>query len=244
MEKIQKIQWLLDLIYPRSCHLCNQPEDGYLCVTCCEHLPRIEEPHCQKCGEPFDGNISSEFKCPNCQNLKLTFDFAIANMKNHPKSRQLVQDFKYGKQHHLATPLAERCWDTIQTDPRLHHCMEEPHSWLLCPVPLHWKRKLKRTFNQSELIAKELSKLSGIPWQNLLKRSKSTGTQTRLNRHERLKNIQSAISLKSSVKPPSGISIILIDDVFTTGSTAEACSKVLKKHGIAQNLIVLTALRG
>jgi len=225
------MKFLLDSIYPRLCHFCKTPWDGYLCDTCSKSIPRVECPRCERCGEPFEGNISTTFLCPNCHGIQLDFDFAIANMKNHPKSRQLVQDFKYGKQHHLATTLAKRCLETIQTDTRFADCREHPNEWLLCPVPLHWRRKMKRTFNQSELIAIELSKLSHIPWKNLLCRTKYTGTQTRLSRDKRLQNIQSSITLNKRLSMTYTPSVILIDDVFTTGSTAQACAQILKKHG-------------
>jgi len=111
-------------------------------------------------------------------------------------------------------------------------------------VPLFWKRQRKRQFNQSEQIAKHLSARTGIPAHNVLCRTRNTQTQTRFSRAKRLKNLKNAFAIKRNTttliqdKP-----VILIDDVFTTGSTANECTKVLLDHG-ASKVAILTVLRG
>lgn len=114
---------------------------------------------------------------------------------------------------------------------------------VLIPIPLHWKRYWKRGFNQSEELAKAISSVTKIPTHNSLRRIRNTKTQTRLARKERLSNLKGAFVLRKI--PQHFRSAILVDDVFTTGSTADACAAELKKHAPQlENIVVLTALRG
>ena len=232
---------LLDFLYPPSCHHCSEPtSDGrYLCATCFDEATRITPPFCQQCGEMFDGRISETISCPNCQSLKCHFDFARAALKNTTPNHEVIIDLKYRKQFHLASELAHFCQETLISDSRFNQ-LTNP---IIVPVPLNWRRRWSRGFNQADEIANSLSKLSGIPTHQALRRNRHTQTQTRLGRKQRLKNLQNAFSFRSL--PPHFSSVILVDDVLTTGSTAEACSLTLKKHAPhLENIVVLTALRG
>ena len=232
---------LLDLIYPPMCHQCQAVlEDGKcLCTDCDSRFVRIESGFCKVCSEPFEGNFSELPTCPNCQHLEYSFDFAKSALQNTALSRQLVLDFKYRKQRYLAGTLAEFCAEVLDGDLRFLD-LEEP---ILVPVPLHWRRKIQRGFNQAELISEHLSKLTNISSVNLLKRCRYTTTQTRLSRSQRLKNLKGAFKMSS--KKAVFRSVILIDDVFTTGSTSEECAAVIKKeYPNVENIVVVTVLRG
>jgi ComF family protein len=233
---------ILDFIYPARCQICEKALDhgSHLCEHCISHLRPIEAPFCAQCGECFDGQISSTFLCPNCHDLTFSFEFARAAIKSEGDGRHLIHEFKYLRQIHLARELAQLAQWALN-DPRFTPYLEHG---LFVPVPLFWKRKRNRRFNQSEEIARHLSRLTDIPFLNALKRIRNTETQTRFSRAKRLKNLKNAFSIhpkhqKTIAEKP----IILIDDVFTTGSTAEECSKELIAHG-AQKVCVLTVLRG
>lgn len=235
------LQRILDLIYPPSCHLCQAPlEDGsYLCADCHDTAHRIDHPYCETCSEAFDGAIDGAFDCPNCHQLRFDFDFARSALKNSESNRKLILDLKYLKQRHLTKTLAGFCADAWHEDPRFSD-LPNP---ALVPVPLHWRRKLKRGFNQAAEIAAQLSPMIDVPMLDILRRSRNTTTQTRLTRSQRLKNLRGAFSVKKI--PVTFRSLVLIDDVFTTGSTVQACAATIKKQlPHLEKVVVLTAMRG
>jgi len=233
---------LLDFIYPATCQICECAlrHGRYLCENCISNLHLIEAPFCEQCGECYDGQLPDTFICPNCNNLTLTFDFARAALHSDGEGRRLIHDFKYLRQIHLGPELA-RLAKLALDDPRFKPYQQ---SGILVPVPLFWKRQRKRRFNQSEQIAKHLSPITDIPYSLALQRIRNTETQTRFSRAKRLNNLKNAFSIHpkhaSSIKNKP---VILIDDVFTTGSTANECTKVLLEHG-ATRVAILTVLRG
>lgn len=232
----------LDFLYPATCHLCecSLSYGRHLCETCSDDLHYIEPPFCSHCGECYDGDITTEFICPNCHQLQFDFDFARAALHSEGGGRELVHDFKYMRQIHLADELA-RLTQVAMEDPRFRPYLTNS---LIVPVPLYWMRQRKRRFNQAEEIGKKLSAHTGIPIRNALKRTRNTQTQTRFSRAKRLENLDSAFALKWRYKKlVQGKSLILLDDVFTTGSTANECAKILKNGG-AERVVVLTVLRG
>jgi ComF family protein len=237
---------LLDMVYPPSCELCEAPQVGgrYLCEDCRNKLPRVESPFCQKCGEMFEGNISTAFLCPNCTDLDYAFSFARPVLLSSDAARHLVHMFKYGKAIHLARELAMLAAEAFD-DPRLQRALAE--KWTLVPVPLHWARKQHRHFNQSEEIARHLGKILGLPMIPVLNRIRATPTQTNLSRKQRLQNLRGAIQISARgrrwIKGGAATGIILIDDVFTTGATVQECAQVLRKN-LQENIVVVTVVRG
>ncbi len=233
---------ILDFIYPARCQICEiaLSHGRHLCPACESQLPIVEPPFCSKCGECFDGKINDSFLCPNCHNLTFSFEFARAALKSEGNARELIHDFKYLRQIHLAPELGRLATLALE-DPRFDNYRK---NGILVPVPLFWKRQRMRRFNQSEQIARHISKQTGIPTLNALKRTRNTETQTRFSRSKRLKNLKGAFDLKAKHKATiQSHPIILVDDVFTTGSTANECSRTLIKNG-ASSVAVLTVLRG
>lgn len=196
---------------------------------------------CVKCGECFDGAITDEFTCPNCNELKLTFDFARAAYQGNEDTLDLIHNFKYQSQIHLAKELG-RLTTKALTDPRFSEYLE---NGILIPVPLHWRRYRKRKFNQSEEIAQVIAKLQGhLTMINALKRTRYTQTQTSFSRAKRLTNLKGAFKVRSKyIDTIKDHPVILVDDVFTTGSTANECSKTLLEAG-ATSVAILTLIRG
>jgi ComF family protein len=232
---------ILDTVYPSACFHCEKVLAGKLtlCEGCYTASVRISEGYCNVCGEDYEGEFSENPICPNCSDLKFSFQYAKSALKNTVKNRQMVISFKYGKRHYLARVLAKFCSEVLLDDPRFSQ-LPAP---VLVPVPLHWRRELRRGFNQAGLICKELTLQTSIPTRKLLRRGRYTTTQTRLTRGERLKNLKGAFSVNGDLEEFR--SIIIIDDVFTTGSTSEECAQLLRKEfPKVENIVVVTVLRG
>ncbi len=234
----------LDFIYPPLCELCQTPlqHGRSICSSCADLLPRIKEPFCQNCGETFDGNLEQGFRCQNCLGLTHDFHFARASLKGLALPFHLVHSLKYRRRFFLARDLAEFLQETLEEDPRFRDLGNDA---LLIPVPLHWRRQQWRQGNQAFELARELSKASGNPLANALKRNRSTQTQTKLNRKQRLSNLRGAFHVKKAhLERLRGTNAILIDDVFTTGATAHECTRVLKREAKVSKVAILTLVRG
>ena len=232
---------VLDVVYPSACFHCEKVLEGKhaLCDACFEATIRIAEGYCDVCAEDYEGEFSENPICPNCSDLKFSFQYAKSALKNTAKNRQMVISFKYGKQHYLVRVLAKFCSEVLLDDPRF----SELPAPVLVPVPLHWRREFRRGFNQAELICRELSQQTSIPTLKLLRRKRYTTTQTRLSRGERLKNLKGAFCVSGDLAEYR--SIIIIDDVFTTGSTSEECAQLLRQEfPKVENIVVVTVLRG
>lgn len=249
----RKMSALLDLVYPPLCEGCDTslpPEresmGKWLCSECLASLPRVKEPFCSTCGEPFDGDITDSFTCGNCRTQTLHFDFAISSFMADGLPRQLIHRFKYQRQIHLRGLLGHMLEGVFQ-DSRLISILQEKAKWLLVPVPLHPWRLWRREFNQSWELSRQLSQLTQIPTRNILARQRATSSQARLSRHQRLKNLKTAFKLRRSALGDSalkGKNILLVDDVLTTGATANECARVLKRQGKVEKVVVITATRG
>lgn len=233
----------LDLLYPPLCQACGEglADNRWLCAGCAGRLPRIAAPFCATCGEPFFGNIQSEFRCPNCQDVSFAFDFARAALNgDSEEARSLVHALKYRRGLHLGRDLALLMVEAF-SDPRLLPAVEE--KWPLIPIPLHPKRLRQRHFNQAGELAQHLGHLLGLPVVAALRRVRATPTQTRLSRKHRLENLAGAFALAPAAAKLSGGRVILIDDVLTTGATSHECAKILKDQAGISQVAVVTLLR-
>lgn len=236
---------LLDTLYPPHCECCETPLTGgaALCEDCKASLPRLTAPFCERCGEAFQGQIDGPFQCPNCGPRSYVFQFARPAMLRDEATLDLIHRLKYGRQIHLAKALGELACEAFH-DPRLSQALAE--QWALVPIPLHPSRLRKRHFNQAAELARVIHDHTGLPVVDALSRIKKTTTQTQLTRRLRLANLKDAFSLsrtgKSWVKE-TPLGAILIDDVLTTGATANACAKTLRKAGVTQ-IVVVTVMRG
>jgi ComF family protein len=233
---------VLDWLYPPICEICGLglSEGKALCEPCAERLPRIVTPFCDVCGEHFQGLIDGPFDCPNCKEISFHFEFARSAMVRSDATLNLVHRLKYGKEIHLGAELG-RLACLAFSDRRLAVALEE--KWPLVPVPLHRSRQMERQFNQAEEIARSISIETGLPVSRLLKRGRRTETQTRLSRKQRMENLRGAFKLREPLPENVPPGYLLVDDVFTTGSTVDECAKVLRKAG-AGRIAVLTVMRG
>ncbi len=230
----------LDLLVPRRCagcgSACREVPNHYWCASCHEGLPWVRAPLCPLCGRPyFDSPTSSNHVCGDCLLVPPPFDGARSAALYSDIVRKRIHEVKFGGRLYWIPPLVQLLVD----------CLEE---WSLkgldglVAVPLHVKRVRQRGFNQSALLAELLGKRLRMPvCRDALVRSRWTEPQTRLKREERLKNVAHAFAVgnRSSVR---GRSILLIDDVHTTGSTVAACTLTLKEAR-AERVYVLTVAR-
>lgn len=231
----------LNFLYPRNiyCILCNVPIDRYegysICLDCKSKLKFIEEKACKKCGKPLDELYIID-KCPECVHSLYFYTRAISCIEYDDLSKKIIYDLKYHKKRYISYHIAEMICD------RLIECNIYDFD-VIMPVPLHKARERERTFNQAGIISKYIGKMTRtyVNNRNLI-RVKNTITQNKLTREERRENLEGAFEVldKDKVK---GKNILLIDDVFTTGLTANQCSRVLSENG-AVNVYIATLATG
>jgi ComF family protein len=226
---------ILEKLYPSdiTCFLCGAElkDNKYGLCDKCEKEVKWNDKVCQKCGSPLKTEANY---CIHCQNGKRTFDLARAPLIYSDKVALAVQELKYNNKKYLAKHFAKII--EIEYKSLLNRGIKID---LIMYVPLYTKRQKKRGYNQSELLSNELSKLIGISVShNNLIRIKDTITQTNLSFKERQKNLESAFEIKDK-KEVKDKNILLIDDVLTTGATADNCAKILKKAK-AKGVYVLT----
>ncbi len=173
----------------------------------------------------------------NCGDHELNFDFATAAYRSRGVVRDLIHQFKYGRQMHLRYLLARMLREGFR-DRRL---ADEPPE-LIVPVPLHPARLREREFNQAEVLATLAGARLGLPVSDCLRRRRYTFTQTNFHREERFHNLAGAFELRRGA-PVAGRRVALVDDVLTTGSTADACAAALREAG-AVAVVVITVARG
>ena len=211
----------LDLFFPRWCISCGR-EGEYICLSCSQSLTRIMPPLCPKCGQPQ----SRATLCPSCIDWPAEIDVIRAPFQFDGVIRQAIHQLKYNNLRDMAGLLARLLSDYLATSP--------VPGEVLVPVPLHPKRLRERGYNQSFLLARELSKLYGLPLvDDCLFREQTAPPQARTaSREERQHNVARAFTCRDrqlSDKP-----VLLIDDVATSGATVDACAAALKSAGAAQ----------
>lgn len=215
-------------------------KQGFVCPTCWSQAGAIQfirRPFCERCGLPYPGDLTTRFDCSNCDGVKLHFSFARSATVAKGLVREVIHRFKY-QRHTWFEPFLV---DLLLRE--LSPALLESNWDLVAPVPLHPQKEREREFNQSTRIAVGVSQATGIPCvPRLLCRTRKTETQTALSREERAANVRKAFALGGGF-PLNGERVILIDDVFTTGATTNACAKTLRAAG-ASEVCVWTVARG
>lgn len=229
----------LSLLYPPHCAHCPARIESheFICSGCLEKAKRIEAPFCDICSQPFNGAIDGIFACANCSQRHFHFDCAVSTYLSRGMVRELIHRFKYQQEYRLRHPLADWLAESLN-DPRIQ---SRPFDFYI-PVPLHPVRLREREFNQAAVLADLLGKRSGKPVLDCLRRVRYTTTQTRFDRNERMENLRNAFDLRKNTSV-QGKHLLLIDDVLTTGSTVDECSRVLRNAG-ASSIRVMTVARG
>jgi ComF family protein len=217
---------LLLFLFPPKCLKCNAvtSRNGTLCATCWKKIKFISEPLCKICGFPFEFDVGKDLICTNCIKNKPFFDHAISLFEYNEHSKNLIHKFKYGDKTYFSRYFAEWLYKRIGVNIGSYE--------YIIPVPLHRTRMRQRFYNQSSLLAKDLGKLAGLKFlPNALIKTRYDVPQTSLPKNQRLKNVKNSFIINQQYKEEiKNSKIILVDDVYTTGSTINECSKILKKH--------------
>lgn len=226
----------MSICFPRRCPVCGgivQPEGALICPLCQKTLQYVQEPYCLHCGKPLR-KPEREF-CGDCMRRKLFWQAAGEPEKGFDRSVAVftyrsagagLLDMKYRNRREYALFYAAEA-------ARIYReliCMRWKPQALL-PVPIHRTRRRERGYNQAELLAERLGVLLDIPVRaDLLMRVKRTLPQRELDAGERLLNLREAFALAGET---SGIeTVLLVDDIYTTGSTLEAIARILKRAGV------------
>ncbi|MDU0459351.1 MAG: ComF family protein [Geobacteraceae bacterium] len=230
---------LLDFLFPPLCHICRSfiadAGNVHICAGCRAKMPLALSPLCTVCGIPFAG-AGDDHICGQCLLHPPNYDSARAHLLHQGAARELIHAFKYRYKTHLRRPLALLALEGLTA------FITRQGPDVIIPVPLHRKRLQSRGFNQAVLLGEVFSTRLSIPMQTgTLLRIRQTEPQIELSVEERRSNVKGAFA----VNEPERISdkrVLLLDDVMTTGSTVNECSKELKKAG-ALSVTVATVAR-
>ena len=236
---------LADWAWPPLCPVSGRAVEanGRLDPAAWSRLTFLDAPHCAICGLPFpypggSGSASGAL-CGPCIAKPPVFDRARAPLAYDDVSRPLVLGFKHGGRRELIDRFAQ--WMAIAG----HDCLADADlgtTGAILPVPLHWRRLLARRYNQSALLGRALSRLTGLPFEaDLLLRRRATPSQAGQSARSRRRNVAGAFLVPDRERV-RGRALILVDDVFTTGATASACARQLKRAG-AERVYVMTLCR-
>lgn len=222
---------VLDLLLPPRCISCEKivPDPKTLCLDCWEQAAFITKPFCSCCGLPFEIDVPEGALCLDCARVRPPFRSARSVFPYDEFSKKLILSLKHGDRTDLTPALGQ--WMVRSGEDLIKQCD------VITPVPLHWRRLAKRRFNQAGLLAQEVAKLTNLPCDpTILQRTRHTPPQGHLSRMARQKNLQGAFKV---TKPVQDRSILLIDDVMTTGATLLNCSNLLLKNG-AKHVYIIT----
>jgi competence protein ComFC len=229
------------LLFPEVCQVCGNlaavPSDGYVCVECLRCISSIQFPFCERCGLPFEGEIQHGFQCQNCHDLRLFFVYARSACAANSLMLDLLHRYKYGNARWLDALFERLLGDAVSNS-------ATGKDWdCVIPVPLYPVRQRERGYNQSDILAQSVGERLQIPcFSTVVKRIAHTPSQTMLNRNERAANVAKAFEVIDSEKIIKR-RILIIDDVLTTGATANECSRVCLRAG-ACSVHVWTLARG
>lgn len=231
----------LGALFPSHCTLCRESlplDQKGLCHSC---EPKVEElaiPQCGLCGAELPA-FSSKKRCLECLRNKRSFSQGTARFRYTRDMSRLIRRAKYGKRFEL--------WD---------HLIRKAHPWqtldlgtvdkkidIISSIPMTKPELFRREINASELLAKQLSGALDVPYRKLLRKTRETAPQSSLNRKGRKMNLQGAFRVSKSVSV-EGKTVLLVDDVFTTGSTLGEAAKTLKEAGAKKVQIAALARSG
>lgn len=196
--------------------------EGLICRRCVPKLQYIREPRCRRCGRQLSDEAG--LYCGDCAKNRHVFDYGYA-LYDYNSMRKSIYRFKYGKRCEYAGFYAQDICEKLGDEIR------RMDAGALIPVPVHKSRLRSRGYNQARLLAAELSRLTGIPMDDkIVRRVKKTIPQKELNVHERQNNLKKAFNISADVVKLN--KTILVDDIYTTGSTLDAVALELKKCGV------------
>jgi ComF family protein len=227
----------LDVVLPPLCPSCREPLGAGvgLCAECWSKLSFIEPPFCARLGIPFTYDPGPGLLSMEAIAAPPAYDRARAAVRYDDIARALVLAFKYGDRLDLARMMGG--W-MARAGREL-----TANADVMLPVPLHWRRLWARRFNQSAALASAISEISGVPvLHEALKRVRATPQQVGLSKTQRADNVQGAFRVPAEQKVNvAGRRVLLVDDVLTSGATADTCARTLLRAGAAQVEVLVFA---
>ncbi len=230
---------LFNLIFPDDCRLCEQPLTNLSRIPVCPVCLSLPEPlhaefFCRACRTPFLDSypLDEHDLCTICRESQVNFDAAYSFGSYEGPLRQLIHLLKYAKVESLAAPLSRFLLQAMPLD---------QHFDFVIAMPMHWRKRWERGFNQAELLAKPLAKRRGLKLSMALRRKRYTKAQAGLTEAQRRENLKGSFSVRNPAQI-AGKRILLIDDVFTTGATLRGAAEILKNVGAA-HVTALTLAR-
>jgi ComF family protein len=229
----------LDLLYPRVCLLCLKGLSGtdrhYLCDPCESALPRFGPEACPKCGQGLGPGAIVESRCLDCWGRSLAFEGAVAFGPYQDALRDLILRFKLGGERVLARDLGRLLAGRAAADARTGDADA------IVPVPLHPQTERHRGYNQAALLAEALGRRLGKPvLLRTLAKVRATEPQATLEAARRSANVEGAYGVRRPDRV-SGRRLILVDDVMTTGSTADEAARALRQAGAKGVFVAVVA---
>lgn len=229
----------LGLIFPRTCPICADivtPAGALICADCARRLPLVRQPVCKKCGKEILSELVEY--CLDCSRHPRSFEAGMALLNYDEMVGRSMAEIKYKNRREYLDFYAEAL--SIRYRKQIGRIRPD----LLIPVPVHASRKRSRGFNQAEELAKRLGKLWALPVNaRFLVRGRKTNPQKELSPSERLKNLQDAFECRHrALEGDVPNTVILIDDIYTTGSTVEACTRILKAAGVERVYVTVICI--
>ncbi len=226
---------ILDFVYPQSCAVCQNSlkrEENDICEECWSNLTLLPFSFCPYCKLFFeDDQALREHECPYLafpQDRRILAVRSLGSFDDY--YQRLIHRFKYDKKVPLGKRLAHRLGEVVAGEENFRRCD------LVIPVPLHSARRRERGFNQSQILAEEISRAMDLPLdKDVLKRKKNTKDQTYLDTKERAENVRNAFMITQAERVKDK-KVILVDDVITTGATLNECARMLQMGGAKEIL--------
>lgn len=218
--------FFVELLFPRRCPVCDGivvPRGGLICAGCVRKLSFVKGAVCKRCGKEI-ASREAEF-CFDCTKHRRSFEYGRALVNYDAVAKKSMAKIKYGNKREYLDFYAEAlCMRYGKEIMRME-------ADALVPVPVHPSRRRQRGFNQAEVLAEGIGRRLGIAvCGEVLRREKKTAPQKELGPQERLKNLEEAFA--AGAVPEWLERVILVDDIYTTGSTIEACTRALKRAGV------------
>ncbi|MGF7141937.1 ComF family protein [Anaerotaenia torta] len=235
------LQTLLDYLYPVRCPVCDEivlPKGQRICKECREKLVYIREPRCKGCSKPIE--YEEQEYCSDCRRKTFHYDGGYAVWVYNEAMRTSVAGFKYrGRKEYAVFYIRELV--------RLYgERIRKLSPDAIVPVPLHRSKYRERGYNQAEVLARGIGRELQLPvYSRLLVRDRKTLPQKKLSDKERRRNLTEAFRVgghPSGKSPSVPERILLVDDIYTTGSTVDACSRILKAHGAKEVYFIVLCI--